>query len=558
MNEPSEHQTNRGEATPDPGAFKIVWTLGFAGKRDLTDVSGARAALRAELRALLAAASQQQAQLVAVSSAAIGGDLVFAEECISAGIPWRALLPFAAAEFLNDQFSSEDRERFSRCLEKAYAVETMATDLSSIQPVAGHPDAEKNAARRVNAYLDCSNRVVEIADLVLFVWDGFRGGIGGSADSWEYAEILKKPVWRWNPQAKRDERHRWPGIAEQGRENEALFEAKPLSNLMAAAQLMSPGAQQDGDTENQRTVRALFHRLDELALREQEHTKVGLQRVLTLHLFATIAAGISFTFLSGQHASPWSLLAVVIAVVALAKPFLAFRAWRHEKALHHDRSQDRWVDARVSAELCRSTLTTWNLPIQPDNVFDVEDFPRFRRLIHSLLTKRALDQGTIATHWTLEKACAHYVELRIREQAAFFDRKQAIARAQHRKWHRRFLVATWYVILGGGILAGAHIGEIYHPEGWEIEIPKWLDHTLACFLIIAPFAATYALAIETIHDTRRRLTRFEVMSRYLHKQIEGISKCRSSVARLRLIAAAERMLVEELHEWDSVTRHTTV
>ena len=124
--------------------------------------------------------------------------------------------------------------------------------------------------------------------------------------------------------------------------------------------------------------------------------------------------------------------------------------------------------------------------------------------------------------------------------------------ARHRQWHVIFVAATWYVILGGTALAVAH------SRFFDSHLPPWLNHTLACLLIIAPFLATYALAIQTIHDTRRRRTRYEAMARYLQKQIEGIERSRSSVARLRLIATTERRLIEELHEWHSVTRHVAV
>src|SRR5689334_19781383 len=85
--------------------FRVIWTLGFAGKRRLPDCDDARQALRTELEGLLSAAECEQARLVAVSSLAIGSDLLFAEECLRMSIPLRVMLPFDAQEFLKDDFS---------------------------------------------------------------------------------------------------------------------------------------------------------------------------------------------------------------------------------------------------------------------------------------------------------------------------------------------------------------------------------------------------------------------------------------------------------------------
>ncbi|MDB6171595.1 MAG: hypothetical protein JWL59_906 [Chthoniobacteraceae bacterium] len=539
-------------SSQDEEEFRIVWTLGFVGKRRLANESNTRQAVQTELESLLTAAHKEHAKLVAVSSPAIGGDLIFAEECLRMGIPWRAILPFDSLEFLKDDFSTRDEARFRQCIEKAYAVEVAPVDISLVEANPAHGDPVINQGNRNAAYLDAGYRVVESSDVVLFVWDGVSGGVGGSGDAWNYAETLKKPVWCWNPQTGRDERHRWPGNTGQGRDHKRLFNARLMPELLATLEALPQGYRKGKDTAMQWAVRARFNQLDTLALREQEKTKGGLQRVLTLHLVATVAAGISFTFLGGQHHPEFWSLALFTAIVGWTKPVCAYLALRHEKALHHDRHQDHWVDARVAAELCRSILITWTIPNQPQNIFDVEDFPRFRRLIHSLLTTRALDQPTIAAQSTLEEACASYVNDRLIDQADFFEKKRAAALKQHRIWHAIFVAATLYVIAGGSLLAAAHTKGLHFP------MPDWTEQILACLLIIAPFLATYALAIQTIHDTRRRLARYAVMALYLRRQMDAIVQSRSSVARLRLIAATERMLIEELHEWDSVTRHITV
>ena len=82
--------------------FPLLWTVALSGHRDLPDESKAREAIRAQLSILKSEAVKQEACLVAVSSLARGADLIFAEECLAASVPWKCLLPFPEEEFQYD------------------------------------------------------------------------------------------------------------------------------------------------------------------------------------------------------------------------------------------------------------------------------------------------------------------------------------------------------------------------------------------------------------------------------------------------------------------------
>jgi hypothetical protein len=559
VNTGDEKSTSPAASTTGEGKsneFALIWTIGFAGKRQLPNSERARQAIRTKLQMLLEAAEEEHAHLVAVSSIAIGSDLLFAEECLAAGIPWRGILPFDPEEFLKDDFTTEDAQRFHRCLERAYRMDIAPVDVATIQ-ASGHGETDgQHLANRQRAYLDAGYRVIENSDVVLLVTDRVRGGPGGSVDAWNYAEALKKPIWRWDPQTENAEKHGWPGEAGE-KAKKKLFHDQFLADLFAKAENDGPGESVELDTAREQTVRALFSRLNRFAMSEQTKTKGGLQGVLTLHLLATVAAGISFTFFKPPPEEKIAWWFLVFFVVAFAKPVLAALAWRLENSLHHDRHQDLWADARVGAELCRSMLATWNLPHELSAVIDVQDFPRFRRLIRSLLITRGLDHKEVSDRWTLDDATGEYMMKRLFNQEEFFRERQVTAWEQHRIWRNVFYTATGYVICGGALIAFDHI----FAAGWAHKhVPhlEVLENIIACFLIVAPFVASYALAMQTIHDTRRRITRYEVLGKNLKKQIERINRTRSDVARLRLITATERMLVEELHEWDSVARHVKV
>ena len=85
-----------------------------------------------------------------------------------------------------------------------------------------------------------------------------------------------------------------------------------------------------------------------------------------------------------------------------------------------------------------------------------------------------------------------------------------------------------------------------------------LEKSLTALLIIAPFFATFCLGMITILDSRRRSKRFEEMRHYLVRLADTLANCSSNPSRLRLIEHAERMLIEEQHEWFSATRNANV
>jgi hypothetical protein len=92
---------------------------------------------------------------------------------------------------------------------------------------------------------------------------------------------------------------------------------------------------------------------------------------------------------------------------------------------------------------------------------------------------------------------------------------------------------------------------LHHP--WKGPWP-WVE----ALIIICPFIATFAIGMGTVLDCRRRARRYPEMVRYLARIEETLRQCRANPSRLRIIEQAERMMIEEQHEWFSVTRNFTV
>jgi hypothetical protein len=118
-------------------------------------------------------------QLVGYSSVAIGADTLFAEACLSSGLPWMALLPQSEDDFKND-FRESDWEKTSALLRRA----------TRMQSLSGAKESDRNLA-----YLECGLLIVEEADLLIAVWDGKPSrGVGGTADVVANARNLTKPL----------------------------------------------------------------------------------------------------------------------------------------------------------------------------------------------------------------------------------------------------------------------------------------------------------------------------------------------------------------------------
>src|SRR3954470_12118779 len=100
------------------------WVVGFAGNRELADPEKVRIRLREVLKEIKGLSA---GHFVALSSAAMGADLLFAEEATRAGMPWVCVLPFPAEAFFNERdFPNRAmREEAQEKLAVAADVETL-------------------------------------------------------------------------------------------------------------------------------------------------------------------------------------------------------------------------------------------------------------------------------------------------------------------------------------------------------------------------------------------------------------------------------------------------
>ncbi len=566
-----------------PEPFQLLWTVAMSGRRNLLDEVGARLAVREELGLLLEAAKAQKAGLVAVSSIAKGADLIFAEECLAAGVPWKGLLPFPKEEFRKDQFTEYEWQRVVSCLDGAFAVETTCCAVPTTP-------TERDAA-----YRECGHRTMEAGDVIFIIAERMaparddnptgssdvdskdKAACGADAMA-EYARALSKPVWQWNPETQTSARHGWPGEGEW--KSRMLFRSRvtPLIVEAAARPEPEPVDKEPCDDSPKSAchlgLEALYRRLDAAAREEQGDSQTLMEKVIRSHLLATGAAALSVTVLAASYRGllpmEWRWLAISAAILfafaVIAKPWLALRAWCAEKDLHELRSREHWVEARVAAELCRSAMLSWRFPQAPLALFTEEDFPHFKRLIRTLRLARELDRPQ-ATPITEARAFQLYAQFRIGGQIKYFGDNLDAASKENALWQRRFTFATWTVILLGTAFG---IAEALDALRTAVEAPSASDNhgwshwlhllapVLSFILVVAPFYASYALAVLAIRDSRRRSERYKSMREFLLRQQKRVDQIKSPASRIAVVENTERMLLEELHEWYSVMRAVRV
>jgi hypothetical protein len=148
-----------------------VTTVGITGHRSLPDPAQ-WTWVRRELAAALAAL---ESPILGVSSLAAGADQCFAEAVLARGGQLRAVLAF---EDFGDSLDDDEQASFAALLAEADDVEVIGP-----QPA------------RDDAYLAAGLRVLELADVLIAVWDGQPArGTGGTAEIVEQATASGTPV----------------------------------------------------------------------------------------------------------------------------------------------------------------------------------------------------------------------------------------------------------------------------------------------------------------------------------------------------------------------------
>ncbi len=180
--------------------------LGFAGHCKVADKEALRDAIRREIVAMKEMLGKR---MIAISSTAVGADLIFLKSCVELRIPVIVILPFPEERFAQD---FEDAEEWA-----------LAQRLSGVALARYIAPGEHKAPE---AYQIVSRLLLEWADAFLFAWNGEpQKGAGGTGETVGEARDLGIPsrvidthslVARWEtpPDPKRKARHGFPSRAD--------------------------------------------------------------------------------------------------------------------------------------------------------------------------------------------------------------------------------------------------------------------------------------------------------------------------------------------------------
>lgn len=473
-----------------------VLGIGFSGHRTLREEARCRQAILDFLREQQ---TKSSGHVYGISSAAAGGDLLFAESCLELGIPLRVLLPMEREEFRED-FDATSWARAEEVLRRAASVEVTA----------GSED-------RREQFYDCGVLTVQQSQLLLALWNGQSSrGMGGTAEIVSFAETIGRPVV-WLHSETGEVQVRNGGAAGKTLDDPEL---NFLNNLSDA------GAER-GSGDPSSLAQAWFAKVDANASRLAPVAR----RLASVPVLYTAAAALFSAFAAhAQNAAAWLGVSMALGVFAVVLPPM----------LGLDSRQRKWARTRTAAEVCRSFLAMWNAP-QTYDVIGPEMLPDLSGVLTSLgyLQLRDEKRKTVS----LEQFRKEYGEKRLEDQIGYFADKAAGATREARIYRG----LTW----GSGALAVLTAGWLFAGRGHLPFSRRWMELLISTLFQMA----TVAGALVVINDCDRRRERYRELEQWLRNWVPQFRSLQTWSSLLQVAVRVERALVVELLEWRSLMRH---
>jgi len=482
------------------GQLPLFHVVGFTGHRQLADPAGTATAVTAILEELR---RESPGEWIALSSAAAGADLVFVRTALDLGLGWEALLPLPLVDF-----------------ERDFAPEAWP-EVKALLAHAEHIEVSAEPGSRDEAYLTGGFEIVNNCDVLLAVWDGLPArGKGGTADVVAYARAMGRPVVIINPDSKAVRR-----------EN---FEELRLHDANLRFLNSVPGGANPASESSLDRVAAFQRKVDDAATHSSPHFRRLIALTLGLHVTATALATAALAF--GWHWSllPWGKLLCLLGALGVAY------------VVRHRRTQHNWTRCRLAAEITRSALAIWGLP-RATRLFADFDWSGLEPLRRSLdvLHRRAAREARP----DFDTFKQNYLAGRIDDQMAYFTRQEKKAIPLLARLRFGFTASSVLAIL-------FTIG--YALEGTlHFEVPPFVEEFFFHFgpIILPVFAAAF-ISLISINDLHRRVARYREMCIRLGTVRKEIAHSQTWAGLERAIAKAERVLLQEVFEWHSITSFT--
>ena len=479
----------------------LFHVVGFSGHRQLADSVSVAASIR---EALLSLRNDAPGEWIALSSAAAGADLLFVRAALDLKIGWEASLPLPVLDFERDFLPEEWVE-----------VKALLTHAEHLE-IAAEPGS------REEAYLSGGFEIVNRCDVLLVVWDGQPArGKGGTADVVGYARAMGRPIVIVNPDSKAVRRENFDTLR--------LHDAN-LRFLNAV-----PGKELGPVESSRALVTAFQKKVDDAATHSSPHFRRLIAITLWLHVGATALATASLAFDWHWVGLPWGKLLLLLAALGVAYMV------RTQRTHHH------WTRCRLAAEITRSALAIWGLPkatrLFAD--FDWAGLEPLRRSLDVLHRRAARDSGA-----DFDTFRQKYLAGRVDDQLAYFERQESRAIPLLGRLRLGFTLSSVGAIVFTTLYA------LHGSIGWPI-LPHLVEELLYYFApIMLPVAAAAFISLISINDLHRRVARYREMCIRLETVRKEIAHSQTWAGLERAIAKAERVLLQEVFEWHSITSFT--
>ncbi|MSU71859.1 MAG: hypothetical protein EXS43_05900 [Opitutus sp.] len=478
----------------------IFHVVGFTGHRQLENQARVEHAL---LEVLAGLRSEQGVEWLALSSIAVGSDMVFARTALRLGLGWEAVLPMPPVEFRHDFADEEWR-----------GVETLLAEAEQVRVIG-------ERSQRDDSYLDCGMETVNHCDLLLAVWDGAPArGRGGTAEIVAYAREMGRPIIIIDSETLKVRRENFEQLKTGDRHLEFFNQLAPAP---AGATDTMPGRTR---------VYEFQRKLDHIATQHGPNFRRLTAITVWLHVLATTLAAATVAF--GLHLAvlPWAKFLCLVAALGVAV------------VIRNHRDQTDWVRCRLGAEIARSALATWGLP-RALRLFDDFDWAGLEPLRRSLdiLQRRATRMSTASFDLFKQR----YVGERINGQLTYFARQESRAVPQLARLRLGFFISTTAALSCTALYALTTLmPEHAHPD--------WMQAWFFDFApIVLPVLAASFLSLISINDLHRRVARFKEMRIRLEAARKEAVFVQTWGSLERVVAKTERALLQEVFEWNSIT-----
>ena len=450
--------------------------IGITGHRDLVN----RKETRNEIAYSFCYFKELDKDLLAITSIAAGADLLFTEEAIRHNIPLQIELPFTFEDYKND-FNKHDLQKLESIVKKYRYNEA--------------PTLKTNTKEeRNNAYLAIGQKIVDLSDIVIAVWDGKDAkGKGGTGDIVNYALSKNKQIHF----------------------------------------IKSVRKEQESDPEMTDEAQAKFNELDKLAIkyknrRFQPAWVVGIiAGMLTATCFAiglafTVPEDIKFLFAVGETTF------LIIAVLLLS--FLAKR-WKKTFLVH-----------RRDAEYLRALIWSKNAGI-PLNEIEQTSFkpdPGIiaieKNIVGSTSKIENLENAKRITWCLAQEQIDYHQKIRIPRFKSYLEIFEKCL---------SFLIITFFIV--AAINFTREIQEYFHKH-FIPGLENWRPYLLFLSLILPPLYAALE-GVKYFAEWGKNIFLSEKMIKELEENKQRILLCKDEAALVQEARRLRNILDMESSNW---------